>query len=399
MLVKWISEEIARLGEDVHVFTSNASREDLVNKYDETIPKLPSRENINGINIRRFKINYGINSWIHHYPKKIRGMYSLNKLMFGPYLGYWKNGPIIPSMLFAIRSLKPDIILATNNSSFTTYICYLAKRFFSIPVVLMPLTHISESWTFNPVLNKLYNKMDRIITSTEFEKNHLVANGYDQQKINVLGHGIDENSFSGADGRRFREKHHLEDWPIVAYVGRKVEGKGSEHLIDAMRIVWKKFGKVYLVLAGGYSPRFKHILDERLMSLSDEERSKLINIDNFKDDEKKDILAAADIFSMTSNVDSFGLVYLEAWLSELPVIACVNTPQETMIDDGKNGYLVKYADSEELAKKIESLLTNKAMRTDMGQAGKMKVLKDYTLHDYAKNLIAEYQEVLGERTK
>ena len=59
---------------------------------------------------------------------------------------------------------------------------------------------------------------------------------------------------------------------------------------------------------------------------------------------KQDMLAATDLFVLPSRVDSFGIVYLEAWAYGLPVIGCRAGGVPDVIDDGQDGLLVNYGD-------------------------------------------------------
>ena len=49
-----------------------------------------------------------------------------------------------------------------------------------------------------------------------------------------------------------------------------------------------------------------------------------------------------------------------------------------MIDEDVDGLLVRYDDAEDLARAINELLGDPGRRTRMGQAGREKVLKNYT---------------------
>jgi glycosyltransferase involved in cell wall biosynthesis len=97
---------------------------------------------------------------------------------------------------------------------------------------------------------------------------------------------------------------------------------------------------------------------------------------------------------MVSNTDSFGVVYLEAWASGKPVIACRNTPQEGLIDDGADGLLVEYGNSEELAHAIRQLLSDRGLRSRLGETGRRKVRAHYTWKRIAAQVRDEYRKLV-----
>ena len=79
---------------------------------------------------------------------------------------------------------------------------------------------------------------------------------------------------------------------------------------------------------------------------------------------------------MPSRSESFGLVYLEAWLHKKPVIGCNIEAVANLIDHNKNGLLVKFEDTDELSLAIKTLL-NSTMRKKLGVEGYKKLVENY----------------------
>jgi glycosyltransferase involved in cell wall biosynthesis len=324
-------------------------------------------------------------------------MYRLFKAISGQTFGYWEHGPVVLGMLPAIRRLNPDFILATNNYFFTTYLCYLAKKLFRIPLVYMPITHIAERWTYHPFSKKIFKAADLIIACTEFEKKHLIKQGVEENKISVLPLGIDASGFTNADGKKIKDRYGLKGGPVIAYFGRKVPHKGIETLIDSMGLVWKEFPDAQLLLAGQVTDYFVATIRQHIAQYSPEEQKRVINLDDFAESDKKDFYAAIDIFAMPSTIDCFGIVYLEAWASGKPVIACKDTPQESIIRDGVDGLLVEPEDKADLASAILKLLRDRDLISRMGQNGKEILNKKYDINLYGQNLRREYYGLLRKR--
>jgi glycosyltransferase involved in cell wall biosynthesis len=177
-------------------------------------------------------------------------------------------------------------------------------------------------------------------------------------------------------------------------VGRKTAGKGAEHLIDAMESVWREMPSVRLVMAGQQDSAHAAVIKERLQRAGAGHPGVVIDIDDFAEEEKPEIYAACDVFVMPSNTDSFGIVYLEAWASGKPVIACTDTPQETIIDPWEDGLLVRYGDARELAKAIIRLLSEDGLRLRMGENGRKKVLTNYAWEIAAAQVRELYRELV-----
>ena len=93
-------------------------------------------------------------------------------------------------------------------------------------------------------------------------------------------------------------------------------------------------------------------------------------------DEKLSVFHSCDVFAMPSRSESFGLVYLEAWLHKKPVIGCNIKAVANLIDHNKNGLLVKFNDTNELSLTIKTLL-NPVLREKLGLEGYKKLIQNY----------------------
>ncbi|MFH1928594.1 MAG: glycosyltransferase family 4 protein, partial [Chloroflexota bacterium] len=198
--------------------------------------------------------------------------------------------------------------------------------------------------------------------------------------IIVVGSGVDPKSITGGHGERFRQRKCL-DGPIVFYIGVHAYDKGTVHLIEAMRLLWERGSNANLVLAGAHFPGFGGYLD----SLPQETRDRCLLLGRVDEEEKRDLLAAGDVFVMPSRTDSFGMVYLEAWLYQKPVIGAIAGGVPDVITHGEDGLLVPFGNVAELAKAIERLLQEKDLAKRLGQAGYEKTMARHTWdHKYAQ---------------
>lgn len=392
--IQVLSEKLVQSGVQVHVFTANALTPAQFTHDDPSFTPLPPQENVNGVHVRRFAVNYRLRQFLFRTLYNIRGGYRAVHAVLGSSFEHWDVGPLTVQMLWAIRKLKPDLIVAVINYSFTTYVCYLAKKLFGFKLAIMPITHLSNPKTFNPFLRTMYAKADLLIACTDFEKDHLVAQGVPSAKIAVWPLGIDIASLNGQDGDRFRKKYNIGTAPLVAYIGRKVTNKGIETLMEAMPMVWKDLPEAKLLLAGETRSDMAPIIQRHMESFSLEQRQKVILVEYFSDEEKKDIFAAIDVLAMVSQIDAFGIAYLEAWLSGKPVIACKAAAQASIINDGINGFLIPYGNVGEMAQALKRLLTDKMLCESMGNAGCNKVRSIYNLDVYAHTVAQGYRRLI-----
>ncbi len=90
------------------------------------------------------------------------------------------------------------------------------------------------------------------------------------------------------------------------------------------------------------------------------------------------LLAAADIFALPSHFEGLPMSVIEAMLTGLPVVATdIRGPREQVID-GETGLLVPPATVAPLTAALQRLVTDPALRTRMGIAGRARALTHYT---------------------
>ena len=106
--------------------------------------------------------------------------------------------------------------------------------------------------------------------------------------------------------------------------------------------------------------------------------------------ELRDAYSAADLFALTSmpaknSVEGFGFVYLEAASHGLPALAHRIGGVEDAVVHEETGFLVSHDKPGDLAKALEHLITDSALRRQLGQAARERAA-DFTWERPAKAL-------------
>ena len=187
-------------------------------------------------------------------------------------------------------------------------------------------------------------------------------------------------------GARYKKKDFFGqgEKKVVLFVGRLAEKKGVTYLIEAMKKVDAK-----LVIVG------KGDLEEKLKEQARPQGSKIMFWGSKTHQELKEIYASADIFvapSITArdgDKEGFGLVFLEAMASGLPVVGSNSGGIPDIVKDGYNGYLVEEKDVDGLAEKINRILVDEE-KYQMFKEGAEETVKQYDYRTIAK----EYSELL-----
>ena len=382
-----LSQEMVKRGHRVTVLTSNQlNLEDF--QRPRLHPSLPAEETWEGIRI----IRVGLPPFQRTLLAKIGALCLRSRLPSGDMLWYRTQVPHLPQMIRRARKLRPDILYAVPFPTATPYYAWQTARQLGCPWVIQPHIHeVQMNESLLKILKWLFPKASAVLTNTEPEKNFLVSQGIDSSKIQVFGQGLPETAWPPGNGQAIRRRMGLTDQPLVVFLGRKVKGKGMETLLETLPQVWSEVPETVLLLAGQSSPYFRDLMDR----IPADQNQRIRSLDNFPEEDKNDLLAAADVLVLPSSIESFGVVFLEAWAQKKPVIGIDIPAVAAMIEDGKDGLTVPAGDSNALAQAILRLLKDPVLRRTMGEAGALKVRERFESGKVAEKMEALFLELIG----
>jgi len=186
--------------------------------------------------------------------------------------------------------------------------------------------------------------------------------------------GVDAETFRpDADARqRIRDRYGLGERSVVVCVSRLMPRKGQDVLIEVWPTVTKTLPDASLLLVGGGPYRRK--LQERAVRSVE---NQVIFTGSVPTDELPAHFAAGDVFAMPArtrrgglDVEGLGIVYLEASATGLAVIAGSSGGAPDAVRDKVTGFVVAGTDRDQVAGRIVQLLSNPALRSRMGGAGR-----------------------------
>jgi len=171
------------------------------------------------------------------------------------------------------------------------------------------------------------------------------------------------------------------DYIVVLFIAANFyRNKGVMELLQAIPLVANKHEKVLFVFVGGGKEK------DSMVQFCQKER--IENYVTFTGHVTSDVIAhllsSSDMLALPSYTEGFPLVILEAMASGLPIVATPVGAIPEVIEDGKNGFLVKPKDHIALANKIVWLIENKDARKKMGHRNIEKIQSKYDL-----NIVAE----------
>jgi len=197
--------------------------------------------------------------------------------------------------------------------------------------------------------------------------------------VAALALGTDPTTFSPArDKRTLRSKWGVGDDPVILTVARLVPHKGQDVIVRAMPHLIREFpGLRYVLVGEGHD-------ETRLRAIAVElgVESSVIFAGPVSEDDLPEAYATATIYAGPSrvdnevNVEGFGISFLEASSSGLPVVAGDSAGVRSAVRDGETGVVLPPRDVDAWVATLGDLLRNHEQRQSLGRAGR-KAVEDY----------------------
>ena len=159
-------------------------------------------------------------------------------------------------------------------------------------------------------------------------------------------------------------------------------------LISAMAKVREQFPDVVALVAGEGDQ--KEALEAQIASLNLQGTVRLLG---FRTDVMS-IVNAADLFTLPSPAEPFGLAVIEAMALSKPVVATRAGGPLEIVREGETGLLVSPHSPDELAQALISLLRDPARMREMAEKGYCRYRLLYTVEVMTKKTLVAYQSLL-----
>ena len=366
-----MAREIAEMGHDVTIYTTDLDFSNGPNKFNKELPRLEK--------IKKFKINR-THVWFSF------------KLFF-----------VNSSMSKQIEKDKPDIIHTIGLRSYQSIVAWRTSKKLKIPLVVSDQGGLTTHPFFNEsglILKTLYRIQNffikRIITNAtavsvanEYEK-EIFRNLNKKSKIEIIRNGVNLETLVSKEN--FKEKYGINS-RFILFVGRFSKSKGIENLINALNIIKHEevFSDVRLVIMGvdfGYEQKMEEMIKKFDLS------EKIMVIKNPPRDDVISAYGKSEFLILPSQWELSPLVPLESFAFKKPVISTKSHGIPFTVQDGKNGILVEPENPSELAGAITKLLLDDELRERLGLSGYKFVHEECNCISMAKNSLRLYEQVL-----
>ena len=184
----------------------------------------------------------------------------------------------------------------------------------------------------------------------------------------------------------FFDCHGVNEKKEILFVGFPFKLKGVDILINAFNLISNKYPDWKLKILG-YFPEgnelFDYIKGNRIMHHLPVEHS-----------EMPYHMCSCSFFVLPSRTEAMGRVLVEAMAAGKPVIGSNVDGIPNVIKDGVNGFLFENEDVNDLAQKLEKLITNPELRKRMGNEGRKCIKNKFSEDIFFSNTMNFYNEIL-----
>jgi len=208
--------------------------------------------------------------------------------------------------------------------------------------------------------------------------------GISRERVQVIRNGVDLQKFGSIPSVEARRDLGLDNGQfVIGTVGRLVAVKGHETLLAALAEVRRERTNA-LALIAGEGP-LRGDLAARADALGVASAVRFMGERN----DVARVLAALDVFVLTSHSEGLPNTVLEAMAAGLPVVATNVGGVAELVDHDRTGLLVPRSEPLVLARAIRALSVDHERRVRFGDAGRTKAASEFGL----ARMLAEYERL------
>jgi sugar transferase (PEP-CTERM/EpsH1 system associated) len=238
-----------------------------------------------------------------------------------------------------------------------------------------------------------WNAADQVLSVSSRLAERLAQDvGFPLRRVRTLRNGVDLTRFNRIDRDKVRAGLGVRpDQSVLVTVGRLVPVKDHATLLESLQIL-RREGMSPLLLVAGEGP-LAEMLASRAAALDVDKNVRWLG---YRSDVES-VLAAGDVFVLSSKSEGLSNTILEAMAAGLPVVATrVGGADEIMLN-GETGVLVPPASPDALADALAYLLRDPDARAAMGAAGRERVRAEFSLDAMVTRYEALYLELTRQK--
>lgn len=239
---------------------------------------------------------------------------------------------------------------------------------------------------------RLTSRIGRTVAVSENLKEFIISNiGISPDRIRVIYNGVPdfEQPRSEDEVALRKELRIFPDQQIVGVIGSLYPVKGHTYLLQAIPSILKTHRNAVFVFAG--RGELEAELTRQACDLRIQDHVRILGFRN----DVANLLGIVDVFVLPSLSEGLSVAILEAMVAEKPVVASHVGGNPELVVDGETGYLVPPMNPSALSTSIVALLGDEGLRVKMGEAGRKRVTKLFSLSAMVQQYERLYDECVG----
>lgn len=334
--------------------------------YHDQIHPLPEKKKILGIKVPRLFYKHGFRVSVFPYAEIKKALAD-----FKPDVVHVQiSDPIGLSVVFYARRHNIPVVTTEHNQP------EVLTGPMKLPnVVKKPIDALLSSYFRNR-----QSKSDFVTMPTKQAIDYLLTGHSIDVPVAAVSNGVDLSNFKpGKASKEMYEKYGVpQDKTILLYVGRVDPEKNIGLVIDAFKKARVKLPKTELIIVGDGVDKARL---ERLVNDSDcKDLVKFLG--RVVPPDLYEIYKMGDVFVTASEIETQGIVLIEAAATGLPLIAVDRGAVSEVCRDNENGYLCEPGNVDEIGNAMVKIVSNPELRKTFSK----KSLEIAHEHDFEKTL-------------
>lgn len=363
------------------------------------------------------KVHYLKSTQARVYPDQIHDVPAKKKLLGKemPHL-FYKHSlrvSVFPARQIKkiMKAFKPDVVHVQVSDPIGLSVVSYARKM-NVPVVT---TEHNQPEVFTEPLHmpKLIKKpVDAMLSSYFYSRqkksdfvtmptkqaiDNLILSRKKEFKVPVaaVSNGVDLSNFKpGKASDEIYEKYKIrKNVPTVVYVGRVDPEKKVGLVVDAFSKVLEKLPEAQLVIVGDGVDRLR--IEQNVKKLGALKSIRILG--RVLQPDLYELYRVGDVFATASEIETQGIVLIEAAASGLPLIAVNAGAVSEVCITGKNGFLCEPKNVEQISDSIYNILSDKELQKKYSKAS-LEIAAEHDLEKTIDKFLNIYSKVI-ESTK
>ena len=242
--------------------------------------------------------------------------------------------------------------------------------------------------SFRPVTRFAIQQSDAVTTVSEALRAETIETFAVEREIDVIPNCIDPEHYAPDPGTPLAPAPAAARPLTMLHISNFRPVKRVDRVIDVFAAVRARVAGVRLLLVGD-GPELPHALaSTRELGIEDDVETTGVV------DDVAPLLSSSDLLLLPSDIESFGLVALEAMASGVPVVASRIGGLPEVVPDREAGYLIEAGDTEGMVAAASRVLSDTDLRARLGAAGRAHAVEHFSSERVVPQFEALYRRVL-----